>query len=169
MKKILITLATLLALAAPASATAQFPEVIKIGAKEEALTVEPLDTYFSNPDNFKILKKYIPDGSCTALWRGYIGYWEIKNSKLLLNKIEAGSCSEESRKILPLDQIFPGKSQPVFAEWYSGNLVMPRGKLIEYIHLGYASRYEKYLIMEIKKGFVVKQYTIKGKNKPPSL
>ena len=168
MKRILITLATLLALAAPASATAQFPEVIKIGAKEEALTVEPLDTYFSNPDNFKILKKYIPKASCSAIWRGYIGHWEIKNSKLFLNKLEAGSC-EENPKLLPLDQMFSGKSQPVFAEWYSGTLVMPRGKLIEYVHLGYASRYEKYLIMEIKKGFVVKQYTIKGKDKPPSL
>jgi hypothetical protein len=168
MKRILITLATLLALAAPASATAQFPEIIKIDAKEESLTAEPLGEYLNSPDKFKILRESTDLGTCTALWRGYIGHWEIKNSKLLLNKLEVGSCSKETRKVLPLDKLFPGKSQPVFADWYSGTLVMPRGKLVEYVHAGYASRYEKYLILEIKKGFVVKQYTVKDKDHPRS-
>lgn len=163
MKKILITLVTLLALTTPAHATAQFPEIIKVDGKTESLTAEPLGQYLDNPDKFKILKEHTNLGTCTALWRGYVGHWEIKNSKLLLNEIETGSCSKETRKVLPLDKLFPGKPQPVFADWYSGTLVMPRGKLVEYIHLGYASRYEKYLIMEIQKGLVVKQYIVKDR------
>jgi hypothetical protein len=165
MKKILIALVILLALATPASATAQFPEIIQVDGKTESLTAEPLGKYLDNPDKFKILKENTNLGTCTALWRGYVGYWEIKNSKLLLNKIETGSCAKETRKVLPLDKLFPGKPQPVFADWYSGTLTVPRGKLVEYVHAGYASRYEKYLIMEIKEGVVVKQRIVKDQDR----
>jgi hypothetical protein len=155
----------LLASTTSASATAQFPEIIKVDGKAESLTTEPLGQYLDNPDKFKILKEHTKLGTCSALWRGYVGHWEIKNNKLLLNKIETDSCSEETKKTLLLNKLFPGKPQPVFADWYSGTLQLPKGKLVEYIHAGYASRYEKYLILEIKKGFVVNQYIVNDKDK----
>jgi hypothetical protein len=42
-------------------------------------------------------------------------------------------------------------------------VIVPRGKLLEYVHIGYESRYERYLVMNIKKGVVVKEVTITDK------
>jgi hypothetical protein len=164
MKKILIAILTILSLATPAAATAQFQEIIKINGKEEGMTVLPLNGYLEIPENAARFKPYLEKaGRCTALWRNYLGHWEIKDRKLYLTKFEVDACSQENKKFIPLDKLFPGKPQPVFAEWYSDNIIIPRGKLLEYIHMGYESRYERYLVMSIKKGVVVKEVTITDK------
>jgi hypothetical protein len=162
MKKLLSTLLLFFAMAAPATATAQFQERIKIdGGKEEGITVLPLEPYLAVPDNAQRFRSYQPEGAgCTALWRNYLGSWEIKNQKLYLTKFEINACSEEHKKSIPLDKLFPGKSQPVLADWFSGYLVIPQGKLLQYVHMGYESRYERYLIIHIIKGNVDKRETL---------
>jgi hypothetical protein len=82
---------------------------------------------------------------------------------LYLNKLNTGSCSTEDRGSFPLDKLFPDQPQPVLAKWYSGILIMPRGKLVQYVHMGYESRFERYLIMDIQEGVVVKQETLSDK------
>jgi hypothetical protein len=163
MKKILISILACLSLAAPAGATAQIGETIIIDGKAEHMTIEPLGVYLNKPENFDRFKQYAQPAGCTALWRGYVGEWEIKEKKLYLNKLNTGSCSEKDRGSFPLDKLFPDQPQPVLAKWYSGILIMPRGKLVEYVHMGYASRFERYLVMDIQEGVVIKQETLTDK------
>ncbi|MDR1839880.1 MAG: hypothetical protein LBQ93_09910, partial [Treponema sp.] len=46
--------------------------------------------------------------------------------------------------------------------WATGLLVLPYGELVEYIHLGYASIYEHYKLIEIERGNFVGEYYLNG-------
>lgn len=165
MKKLLSTLLIFFSLTAPATATAQFPEIIRIdGGKQVGITTLPLSPYLELPDNVERFQRYLKEGQgCTALWRNYVGSWEIKNKKLYLTKFEINACSTERKRAIPLDKLFPGKSQPVLADWYSGYLVIPQGKMTQYVHMGYESRYERYLVVHILKGNVAEQKVLTDK------
>jgi hypothetical protein len=54
-----------------------------------------------------------------------------------------------------LATLFPGFPTRVFAHWYSGSLRIPQGGQIEYVHMGYGSRYERDLFLEAERGVVV--------------
>ena len=57
-----------------------------------------------------------------------------------------------------METIFPGFPKQVFAHWYSGNLRVPKGKMLEYVHMGYGSKYEQDLLIDVEKGVVVKTH-----------
>jgi hypothetical protein len=162
MKKLLTTLLIFFATTAPALATAQFQEIIKVdGGKATGMTVLPLSSYLNVPENYDRFQPYLQEGGgCTALWRNYLGTWEIKDKKLYLTKLEINACSQEHKKALPLDKLFPGRSQPILADWFSGSLILPQGKMTQYVHMGYESRYERYLVIDITNGQVTKQETL---------
>jgi len=40
----------------------------------------------------------------------------------------------------------------IFASWYSGDLISPQGRLIQYVHMGYSSIYERELQCKIENG-----------------
>ncbi len=150
MKKILISLATIIILSAPALATVQIQELIKIDGKEERMVAEPLSIYLDDPKNFTVFKRYIGAdrlGNCSALWRSYVGHWEIKNNKLFLNELELDACSPGQRKLFPLSKLFPNRPQPVFADWYSGLIKVYKGDTTK--------------IFEFKKGIIVRKSLIK--------
>lgn len=53
--------------------------------------------------------------------------------------------------------IFPGFPDRVFAHWYSGAvgaIRIPQGKQIKYVHMGYASTFERDLLLDIERGVV---------------
>ena len=50
--------------------------------------------------------------------------------------------------------IFPDYPDRVFAHWYSGTIRIPQGKLLNYVHMGYGSTYERDLFLEIEKGVI---------------
>ena len=52
------------------------------------------------------------------------------------------------------DYLFPGKTK-VFADWYSGVMRIPHGKMMKYVHQGYASLYEKELFLRFESGVLV--------------
>jgi len=77
----------------------------------------------------------------TACWRKYIGTWEIRDNKLYLVSIEG---------------IFRLNSDtPIFADWYSGTLNIPRGNCSKYIHMGFESVYERYTLISVERGIVI--------------
>jgi hypothetical protein len=43
----------------------------------------------------------------------------------------------------------------VFAHWYTGVISIPQGKVTQYVHMGYASRYERDLFLAVENGIVV--------------
>jgi hypothetical protein len=77
----------------------------------------------------------------TACARGYKGTWKIEDGRFYLVGLEG-------RWQLAGDE-------PLFAEWYSGTLRIPRGKLVSYVHGGFASQYEQDLLVRVEKGRVL--------------
>jgi hypothetical protein len=49
---------------------------------------------------------------------------------------------------------------PVKANWFTGKLRIPQGKMIEYESKNYNSRFEKETIITVNKGNIVKSVTI---------
>jgi hypothetical protein len=123
--------------------TAQAPEIIYYRGNKYRLIVEPLEMYLRK----KIIKPRIKRYS-TANRRGYIGTWKIENEKLYLEKLYSHNREEMKLK----SKLFPEIDGLVFAEWYSGSLVCPHGEAIRYIHAGYESAYERYLILNVEQG-----------------
>ena len=59
---------------------------------------------------------------------------------------------------------------PLFAHWFSGVLRVPRGKLLQYVHMGFATVYEQELHIKIENGVVMETTVVdnRGRNTPPS-
>lgn len=114
----------------------------------------PLDSYFSfggrRPEpGFDCY-------SCTALWRGYVGSWEITNDRLYL--VDLSGTLRDGTDVC-LATLFPDYPDRVFAHWYSGELRIPEGKLLNYVHMGFGSRYERDLILSIRNGILLSRKT----------
>ena len=152
--------------------TAQFREKITIEGEKYGMASEPLDPLIVL--EFSGHKDGFPDGyptlypSCTACWRGYIGHWLVDDHQLWLvdvrgsNEVDDGKIyvevDQEQLKLLDWRKTFFNHQQGnIKAEWFSGQLVVEMGELIKYVHMAYYSEYEKYMIIDIKDGDVVKQ------------
>lgn len=127
--------------------TAQRRELLVYNNEKYHLATEPLYSYLVD-------KKISFISPSTACWRGYIGYWLIEDNKLYLTDLEAYI---DNYKEVGIDYLFPDKKR-VLAEWFSGEIRIPHGEMMKYVHQGYASLYEKELFLKIKKGVVVDQY-----------
>ena len=62
----------------------------------------------------------------TDLWRGYLGTWEIRAACLWL--IDWRATVGERREPRGLSWLFPGRTGPVLADWFTGELHSPRGE-----------------------------------------
>jgi len=127
--------------------TAQSPERIFYMGKKLFLCTEPLEEYFSKGGIRLSLRR-----SSTALWRRYIGSWEIVDDRLYLTALDG--WLEDGTKVTAA-MIFPGFPEKVFAQWYSGQLCIPQGELLKYVHMGYGSTYERDLLLEVRDGVVI--------------
>ena len=127
--------------------TAQIREKLRYNGKIYHLAVEPLHTYLKE---HKI--KFV--SSSTVCWRGYVGSWLIEDDYLYLVDLKAYIPSDNSRwggEEVGLDYLFPGQDK-VLADWFSGEIRIPHGEMIRYVHMGYASIYEKELFLRFVKG-----------------
>jgi hypothetical protein len=131
--------------------TAQASEELLYEGKNIRLCSEPLALYVKQNE----IRFQAPN---TACWRGYVGSWQIIEAesveRLYLVGIEA---YKDYETILTLKDLFPGFDK-VFAHWFTGELRCPQGKLLNYVHGGYASTYEYDLMMEFKQGVLVHRY-----------
>jgi hypothetical protein len=48
-----------------------------------------------------------------------------------------------------------GTRDPVFAEWFTGVLIVPDGKMLQYVHMPYASRFERELRVVVVLGLIL--------------
>jgi len=99
-------------------------------------------------------------GNCSSCWRKYIGTWEIDDNKLYLVDLE-GYPDKESTD---LNYVFPNQER-VFASWFTGHIRLPIGELLEYVHMGYMSTFEKDFILELENGIVVREEEIDNRKK----
>jgi hypothetical protein len=107
------------------------------------IKISPNEIDHNDPENILI-------GS-TANWRGYIGSWEVKNGKFYLTDIRG------KYRII-------GKT-PIFADWFSGIIRIPKGEELHYIHMGFGTIYEKEIHVKIEKGVVIKTKEIDNRGK----
>ena len=128
--------------------TAQIPEKLQMNGETLTLCSEPLEGYFAThgEPSFAV--------NCTALWRGYVGTWEIRDARLFLVGIEA---DYQDGAPATLASLFQGEAERIFARWFTGTLRCPRGGELEYVHMGYGSIYEEDLLLKIEQGNLVGQ------------
>ena len=91
----------------------------------------------------------------SACWRGYVGTWQVIDNHLYLIELSAVSQNGDS---LSLSDVFDGQEK-VFAHWFNGEVRCPEGKLLNYVHGGYASTYEKDIFLTFEKGVLVSERT----------
>ena len=133
--------------------TAQAREKLIYNGQEYHLATEPLNPYL---EKNKI--KFVAPS--TACWRGYYGSWLIESDKLYLTDLTAYAKTQTNERTLfdgvevGLEYLFPNQNK-VFAEWYSGTLRIPYGKMIYYQHSGYDSIYEKEILLKIESGKLI--------------
>lgn len=155
--KVLLTILLTVLLKLTTFATAQYPDKIIYKGKTYNMHSNPLESYFTQHPEKR------PQGgiSSTALWRGYIATFEARNGTLYLKNIEI-MVRDTARKDgynlkfqSVLEQVFPGQTD-IKVDWLTGLLVIPYGKLVNYVHMGYGSTYKHYILLEIDKGDVTK-------------
>ncbi len=115
------------------------------------MATQPLDAYFAlGGANPGLDLKWPPN--CTALWRGYIGSWEILDQRLYLIKLMGDLSGNDG---VCLATVFPDFPDRVFAHWYSGTLRIPDGAVLKYVHQSYQSTHERDFLIEVEGGMVV--------------
>ena len=137
--------------------TAQISEILHYQGRKQRMCTEPLGDYFELAGiepRFEV--------SCTALWRGYVGEWSVIEGRLYLIGITGTLAGD---KPASLETFFPGFPDRVFAHWYSGQVRLPMGQQLEYVHGGYASTYEQDLLIDFDQG-VVSQTTLRHNSLP---
>jgi hypothetical protein len=119
-------------------ATEQTPDYLIYKGDTLEIQANPMESYFneSNPRPGAILNKC--RYTLTGCWRGYIGYWELKNDSLFLTKLKGKSCDTDLSLIFK-DKVINGK---VFASWYNLSFIHPFGKQTYNDWMGYSAVYE---------------------------
>lgn len=144
-----------------AFATGQTPDYIICGQDTLSLFTNPLEQYFTLVGN-----RDIPDfnGGCksTSCWRGYSAIWEIKHDSLFLRRITACQLNCGNPHDGNLTKMFGVEN--VFAFWYSGDLLIPKGNQFLSFNMGYASLYEFEEHIAINKGIVKNKSFISNLN-----
>lgn len=134
-----------------AFATAQYPDKIYFEGQLYDLQSNPMEPYFAkNPD-----KKPKSGIISSALWRGYIATFEVVDGGFYLRDIEIkGENPKREHDYIfksVIEEVVP-KGQKLKIDWFNGLLVLPYGKLVNYVHMGYGSTFENYFLLEIIAG-----------------
>ncbi|AWI07922.1 hypothetical protein CKA38_00405 [Ereboglobus luteus] len=135
------------------------PDILIYKGEEYSLHINPLDEFFYKNPDVKLPKSSTLVIS-SALWRGYLATFEIKNDYFFIKNVQTltgdGKGTAESRWKSVINDIFK-ETMSRRLDWFSGLLILPRGKVVDYVHLGYASTFENYTLLEIDKGKCVKE------------
>lgn len=162
MKSLNFLLITLLLLKFNVSlATAQIPDYLITENDTLKLHCNPLESYFE--------KNPLPENTLTsfnsALWRGYIAFFKIKNNKLVVENIYKYEYSTDEngkhqKKMISIYEIAFKNIKNFECNYYTGVLICPYGQLLDYIHIGYSSTYSNYKLYEINEGNYVKEVNL---------
>jgi uncharacterized protein (TIGR02996 family) len=154
--------------------TAQIGDWLEFRGQQYTLHTEPLELWFAQGHP----RPELPPLS-TACWRGYIAHWRIQQNRLellhmqmdmgytplassppsqgtlIVGRRSASVPASASPSNSPLALIFPDLEPPIGATWYTGILQVPLGECVQYVHMGYASTYERYRYLHIFRGQLV--------------
>lgn len=142
--------------------TAQVPDLLIIENDTFLLHSNPLEAYLDSIGDREL--PGFKGVSSTACWRGYQAVWRLQNDSIFLERIR--SChSGENTSDADLEIMFEEKYKngKVFASWVNGLLVLPYGEMVNYVHMGYGSTYEKNKLLEIHHGICSKTLDLNHK------
>jgi hypothetical protein len=148
--------------------TAQMADSLIYKEKQFDLFANPLENYFEiNPPRPNFV------AGSTANRKGFLAEWEIDDDRLYLVGLSGSMCvkphevtaqnsywcrakhhGECEAVDICLDDFFEVTACRVFANWYSGEVRLPHGEMLEYVHSGFGSKYERYLMIDIEAGDV---------------
>ena len=138
--------------------TIQAGDILSHNGKKTTIATEPLKPYLETRSDVSFIFK------STALVRGYIGTWKIKNKKLYL--VALIGFIENNEKV-DFKYLFPNKTE-VFADWFSGDIRIPEGDLLQKINIGYASVFTRDRLLNFNKGILISE-TLKDNTKSENL
>jgi hypothetical protein len=138
--------------------TIQAGDILSYNGKKTTIATEPLKPYLETRSDVSFIFK------STALVRGYIGTWKIKNKKLYL--VALVGFIENNEKV-DFKYLFPNKTE-VFADWFSGDIRIPEGDLLQKINIGYASVFARDRLLNFNKGILISE-TLKDNTKSENL
>lgn len=138
-------------------ATAQAPDKVIYDGKEYSLHSNPMEDYFRKFPEKKPKTEIIS----TALWRGYIATFEFVDKILILKDIQitVRKKGDENSFATEWKSVISGvvpEGEKLKIDWMSGILVLPYGKIVNYVHMGYGSTYENYILLEVASGELLK-------------
>ncbi|MEQ8766515.1 MAG: hypothetical protein RL885_21555 [Planctomycetota bacterium] len=87
----------------------------------------------------------------TDCWRGYVGTWEIRNGRFYLVGLRG--------------RYRMNGDEPLLADWFTGVLRIPRGKVIQYVHMGFGSVFEEEVHVKVEQGVVTETRVIDNRGK----
>ena len=134
--------------------TIQAGDILSYNGEKTTIATEPLKPYLETRSAVSFIFK------STALVRGYIGTWKIKHKKLYL--VTLVGFIENNEKV-NLKYLFPNKTE-VFADWFSGDIRIPEGDLLQNINIGYASVFARDRVLNFNKGQLISE-TVKDNTK----
>lgn len=148
MKKIALLVVLLATVLTHVWATAQFPDILIYEGKQYDLLTNPLEPFFEEHPDLR------PTWTSTALWRGYVATFEIKDNQLVVKDVVIPDYDKGDSSIFKV--LFPNQEKVVIT-WLTGILTLPIGDMVEYVHMGYGSTYNKYKLMYIQEGNLVQE------------
>lgn len=166
--------------------TAQLPDRIqfKINGPCFRLCINPLTHYLRREG----LGKGPGELISSANRRGYVATWLIHQDRFWLSEVRGdgrliarrvldgedgyqarAAVIDPQQRPFTVDGLFPDPERaagdPVFADWFSGELRIPEGKQLKYVHGGYGSTYERDRLIQIERGRVLRCWV--RTNDPP--
>ena len=106
--------------------TLQAGDILSYNGKKTTIEAQPLKPYLKTRNDVSFIFK------STALVRGYIGIWEIKNKKLYLVSLVGFINNNEK---VDLKYLFPNLTE-VFAVWFSGDIRIPDEDIVLNFSMG---------------------------------
>lgn len=152
--------------------TAQVPDYLMVGGKQHFLFTNPLGSYLERHPPSPPFARHT-----TANWRGYAALWTIDSDRLYPSDISGWICTrlpepgsgESSPRHVTLSDLLPDASGPVHAAWNCGTPRVPQGRLVDYVYQGYASQYERFLLVGVAEGVVRARREVRGTPPPGDL
>jgi hypothetical protein len=122
-----------------ATMTAQVHERLILDGQQTSMAFVP---WLPSPHP-RIVSRSEPAGDerviyTTACWRRYIGTWELRNARFYLLAL--------------VGRFELVGTEPLWADWFSGVLRVPRGRELHYVHMGFGTIFEEELHIRINDG-----------------
>lgn len=119
--------------------TAQNHELLDINGEEVSMAFCPP---FPTDHPRIITREAYGDYNHSACWRGYQGTWEIKGNRFNLVALQGKYT------------LTPG--EPIFAEWFTGVLRVPRGEEILHVNMGFGSIFQQEQHIRVENGIALR-------------